>query len=133
MTEVAAPRSGPPRPGRSIASDDRLARRATKGDRRAFAAIYRRYHQRLYRFCLAIVGNSDDAQDALQNTMVKVLRALPGEKRQIQLKPWLYRIAHNESIELVRRRRGTEELDAEQVASGRGSRKRPRPASGCDG
>jgi RNA polymerase sigma factor (sigma-70 family) len=120
MTEVAAPRSGPPRPGRSIASDDRLARRATKGDRRAFAAIYRRYHQRLYRFCLAIVGNSDDAQDALQNTMVKVLRALPGEKRQIQLKPWLYRIAHNESIELVRRRRGTEELDAEQVAVGPG-------------
>lgn len=101
-------------------SDDRLAQRATKGDRRAFAAIFRRYHQSLYRFCLAIVGSSEDAQDALQNTMVKVLRALPGEERKIELKPWLYRIAHNESIEQLRRRRETRELDPELAAPGAG-------------
>src|SRR6478672_7165062 len=93
-------------------SDERLTRRACGGDERAFAAIFRRYHQPLYRFCMAIVGNPQDAQDALQNTMVKVLRALPGEERRIELKPWLYRIAHNESIDL-RRRRETRELDAE--------------------
>jgi RNA polymerase sigma factor (sigma-70 family) len=103
-----------------LLSDDRLALRATKGDRRAFAAIYRRYHQHLYRYCLAIVGNSQDAQDALQNTMVKVLGALPGEERKIELKPWLYRIAHNESIELLRRRRDTGQLDAELAAPGPG-------------
>jgi RNA polymerase sigma factor (sigma-70 family) len=120
MSELAA--TGSTRPGapRAIVSDDRLARRATKGDRRAFAAIYRRYHQALYRFCLAIVGNSHDAQDALQNTMVKVLGALPGEKRDIKLKPWLYRIAHNESIEVVRRRRAVEELSPDQEAGGPG-------------
>ena len=101
-------------------SDDRLARRAVKGDERAFAAIFRRYHQSLYRYCLAIVGDSQDAQDALQNTMVKVLRALPGEERQIELKPWLYRIAHNESIELLRRRRETRQLDPELAAPGPG-------------
>jgi len=101
-------------------SDDRLARRAAKGDERAFAAIYRRYHQSLYRFCLAIAGNPADAQDALQNTMVKVLRALPGEERQIELKPWLYRIAHNESIDLIRRRRETRELDPELAVTGSG-------------
>jgi RNA polymerase sigma factor (sigma-70 family) len=103
-----------------LLSDDRLALRATKGDRRAFAAIFRRYHQSLYRFCLAIVGNPEDAQDALQNTMVKVLQALPGEERSIQLKPWLYRIAHNESIELLRRRRDTRQLDPELAAPGSG-------------
>jgi RNA polymerase sigma factor (sigma-70 family) len=101
-------------------SDDRLARRAVGGDQRAFAAIFRRYHQSLYRFCLAIVGNPEDAQDALQNTMVKVLGALPGEERRIELKPWLYRIAHNESIDLLRRRRETRELDAEQPSQGPG-------------
>jgi RNA polymerase sigma factor (sigma-70 family) len=87
-------------------------------DRRALEAIYRRYHQDLYRFCLAIVGNSQDAQDALQNTMVKVLRALPGEKRELKLKPWLYRIAHNESIEVLRRRRAAEPLDPELAGGG---------------
>jgi RNA polymerase sigma factor (sigma-70 family) len=97
-------------------SDDRLAQRATRGDRQAFAAIYRRHHQGLYRFCLAILGNPQDAQDALQNTMVKVLRSLPGEERDVRLKPWLYRIAHNESVELLRRRRPTAQIDVEQAA-----------------
>jgi RNA polymerase sigma factor (sigma-70 family) len=101
-------------------SDERLTRRAVGGDEHAFAAIFRRYHQSLYRFCLAIVGNPDDASEALQNTMIKVLRALPGEERRIELKPWLYRIAHNESIDLLRRRKETRELDVEQIAPGHG-------------
>jgi RNA polymerase sigma factor (sigma-70 family) len=103
-----------------LLSDERLTRRAVGGDERAFAAIFSRYHQSLYRFCLAIVGNPDDAAEALQNTMIKVLRALPGEERKIDLKPWLYRIAHNESIDLLRRRRETRELNVEQVAPGYG-------------
>jgi RNA polymerase sigma factor (sigma-70 family) len=103
-----------------LLSDERLTRRAVGGDERAFATIFNRYHQSLYRFCLAIVGNPDDAAEALQNTMIKVLRALPGEERKIELKPWLYRIAHNEAIDLIRRRRETRELDVEQVAPGYG-------------
>ena len=103
-----------------LVSDERLTRRAVGGDERAFAAIFSRYHQSLYRFCLAIVGNPDDASEALQNTMIKILRALPGEERRIDLKPWLYRIAHNEAIDLLRRRRETRELDVEQIAPGYG-------------
>ncbi|HEU5254241.1 MAG TPA: sigma-70 family RNA polymerase sigma factor [Solirubrobacterales bacterium] len=115
MSEAVAP-AGISR----LLSDERLTRRAVGGDERAFGAIFRRYHQPLYRFCLAILGNPEDAQDALQNTMMKVLRALPGEEREIELKPWLYRIAHNESIDLLRRRRETRPLDFEQAAPGRG-------------
>ncbi len=115
MSEAAAP-AGFSR----LLSDERLTRRAVGGDERAFAAIFRRYHQPLYRFCLSILGNSEDAQDALQNTMMKVLRALPGEERQIDLKPWLYRIAHNEAIDLLRRRRETRPLDVEHAAPGYG-------------
>jgi RNA polymerase sigma factor (sigma-70 family) len=100
----------------ALASDARLARRAAERDGRAFATIYRRYHQEIYRFCLSILGNAEDARDAMQNTMVKALQALPGEKREIQLKPWLYRVAHNESIDLVRKRRETTEVDPELTA-----------------
>lgn len=99
-----------------LRSDERLARRAAGGEEEAFASIFDRYHQQLYRYCLAIVGDAQDAQDALQNTMLKVLRALPGEDRELKLKPWLYRIAHNESIDLLRRRRDTRQLDAELAA-----------------
>ncbi len=116
-TAPAIPGAGAAR----LSSDDRLARRATKGDRRAFEAIYRRYHQELYRYCTAILGNAEAAHDALQNTMVKVLSALPDEERRIQLKPWLYRSAHNESVELLRRRRPTEQIDTEHQAAGPGA------------
>jgi len=88
--------------------------------RRALTRAYKRHHQAIYRYCLAIVGNPDDAQEALQNTMVKALRALEGERREIHLKPWLYRIAHNESIEMLRKRREVAEIDPEAVASGEG-------------
>jgi len=100
-----------------LASDDRLVRRAAGDDRRALEEIYRRYRQDLYRFCLAMLGNPQDAQDAVQNTMVKVLRALPGEQRRIELKPWLYRIARNESVELVRKRQDVAEGEAEELQS----------------
>jgi RNA polymerase sigma factor (sigma-70 family) len=94
-------------------NDRRLVRGAARGDQDAFATIFRRYEQDLYRYCVAIVGDRQDAQDALQNTMVKALRALPGERREIELKPWLYRVAHNESIELRRRARPSEPLAEE--------------------
>ena len=133
MTErLPAPRGRARR--RSCSRTSAWRERAAKGDRRAFEAIFQRYHQDLYRFCLAMVGNPQDAQDALQNTMVKVLRALPGEQREIKLKPWLYRIARNEAIEILRRRRDDAELEPELTPSGAGDRRaRSRRGSGCGG
>jgi RNA polymerase sigma factor (sigma-70 family) len=102
-----------------VLSDTGLTRRAAGGNQRAFEAIFERYHRDLYRYCAAILGNAEDAHDAVQNTMLKVLRSLPGETREIKLKPWLYRIAHNEAIDLLRARRSTEPIDAESLV-GRG-------------
>lgn len=93
-----------------LASDERLAKRAAAGDPDAFTAIFRRYGQDLYRYCVGILREPQDAQDALQNTMIRAMRALPGETRDVQLRPWLYRIAHNESVELRRRERPAEQL-----------------------
>jgi RNA polymerase sigma factor (sigma-70 family) len=101
-----------------VAATDVLTPETSPSADGALAAIYREFHQPLYRFCLAIVGNQQDAEEALQNTMVKVLRALPGEQRDIALKPWLYRIAHNESIDLLRRRRENVSLEATEPRVG---------------
>ncbi len=92
-----------------------LAKAITGGDRRAFETAFRRHHRELYRYCRAILGNAHEAEDALQQTMVKALRALPGETREIALKPWLFRVAHNEAVGLLRARRSTVELDPEQA------------------
>jgi len=113
----AAPVS-PPAVALRALSDERLARWAAKGSQPAFAVIFERHHQALNSYCHSIVGNSHDAADALQNTMLKALRALPGETRTIALKPWLYRIAHNESISLLRARRPDSDLDTAAALSG---------------
>ena len=84
--------------------DRRLVRLAKKGDPRAFAAIYERHHQDIFRYCQSITGNAEDASDALQSTMAAALRALPREQREVTLRPWLFRIAHNESVSILRRR-----------------------------
>jgi RNA polymerase sigma factor (sigma-70 family) len=91
--------------------DDRLGRLVAAGDERAFAIVYERYYQPLYRYCRSIVGDPDDAADALQNTMAAALRGLTGETREIKLKPWLFRIAHNECISLLRGRRPQVAID----------------------
>lgn len=117
MSEAASSADVPLVGALRLLSDERLAGRAAAGDQRAFAAIYRRYRQELYRFTLAIVGDAEDAADVLQSTMVKAMRALPGERREIQLKPWLYRVAHNESVELLRRRRAAVQLSPELPAA----------------
>src|SRR5215212_5022243 len=107
---VAAPLVAPvrrphfPSPALRVMSDERLARLAAQGDRTAFGIVFDRYHQDLYRYCLSLLHDREDAADALQTTMLRALRALEGETREIALRPWLYRIAHNESIELMRHR-----------------------------
>jgi RNA polymerase sigma factor (sigma-70 family) len=94
--------------GRSrLLGDRHLARLAKRGDRNAFEAIFRRYHQELYRYCRAILGDEDEAHDALQNTMAAALHSLPGNERELALRPWLYRVAHNEAVSILRRRQQT--------------------------
>src|SRR5687767_10932442 len=84
-----------------LLSDERLAKLATKGDRAAFGVVFDRYHRELYRYCLSLLRNPEDASDALQSAMMRALNALEGETREIALRPWLYRIAHNEAMTLI--------------------------------
>ncbi|MDQ3768075.1 MAG: sigma-70 family RNA polymerase sigma factor [Actinomycetota bacterium] len=98
--------------------DERLVRLAAAGDQDALAVIFERHHQALYRYCRALLGNGEDAEDALQSAMARVVRALPGETRELALKPWLYRIAHNEAMRIAGRRRPQATLDeAPEVAA----------------
>jgi RNA polymerase sigma factor (sigma-70 family) len=95
-----------------------LRSRATRGDAAAFTALYERHHQALYRYCRSILHHDEDARDALQSTMAKAFAALQREERDFDLRPWLFRIAHNEAISLLRRRRDAVTLDlAETVGT----------------
>jgi len=84
----------------------------------AFAALYERHHRDLYRYCRSILRDDHDAQDALQSTMTRAFAALRDERRDFELRPWLFRIAHNEAVSLLRRRRAAEPLDEQAAGAG---------------
>jgi RNA polymerase sigma factor (sigma-70 family) len=90
-------------------ADEELVRRVRRGDQRAFEAIYERYRLPLHRYCHSIVRQREDAEEAFQATMLGAFRSLTaGEEREIALRAWLYRIAHNECVTTLRRRRRQE-------------------------
>jgi RNA polymerase sigma factor (sigma-70 family) len=94
----------------SLLADDRLARLVASGDEQAFATLYERYHQPLYRYCRSMLRHDADAQDAMQSALMSAFAALSRSQRDAPVRPWLFRIAHNEAISLLRRRRPEVEL-----------------------
>jgi len=84
-------------------SDERLVTLARSGSERAWAEITRRYRRQLRSYCGRFVGPSR-AEDAVQQTFLQAFLALrDGAQRDIALRAWLYRIAHNCSIDLLRK------------------------------
>jgi RNA polymerase sigma factor (sigma-70 family) len=98
--------------GLRLLRDERLAVLAATGNTHAFGVIYERHHAALFRYCRSLLIDQEDAGDALQNTMLNAFRALSAGKKDLALRPWLYRIAHNESVSLLRRRRPAAPLEA---------------------
>ena len=95
-----------------LLGDERLARLAAAGHTRAFAVVYERHHQALYRYCRSILRHDADAQDALQSAFAAAFAALRRGQRDAPIRPWLFRIAHNEAVSVLRRRRPTADLSA---------------------
>jgi RNA polymerase sigma-70 factor (ECF subfamily) len=81
-----------------------LERLAT-GDRNEFARLVDQYSPLIYRLALKILANPEDAEDVLQETFLKAYQALPTFEGRSRLSTWLYRIAVNEALMLVRRRK----------------------------
>jgi RNA polymerase sigma factor (sigma-70 family) len=94
-----------------LQDDDHLVELHRAGAAPAFEVVVERYHLPLTRFCTRLLGR-DHAEDAVQETFTAAYTALRKDERPVQLKAWLYRIAHNASITTLRRKGSTyEELD----------------------
>jgi len=78
------------------------------GDREAFAHLVDQTSGHVYRVALQILGDEQDAEDVLQETYIKALRALPNFEGRSSLTTWLYRIAVNEALMLARKRKPQE-------------------------
>src|SRR5512142_1805301 len=75
------------------------------GDREAFAGLVDATAGQVYRVALKMLGDAQDAEDVLQNTYLKAFRSLPSFEGRSSLTTWLYRIAVNEALMVMRRRK----------------------------
>jgi RNA polymerase sigma-70 factor (ECF subfamily) len=82
-----------------------LARRVREGGTDASDEVFRVYHRRIYRYVCRMVGNPEDASDMVQESFLKAYRALLRGEEPTNLSAWLYRIASNTCMDMLRRRR----------------------------
>lgn len=86
-----------------LQSDERLITFIRRGNHAAFEVLVSRYQARLLAFCRHLLGSREDAEDVLQEVLAAAFNALLADDRPINVRPWLYRIARNRSLNHLRR------------------------------
>ena len=100
-------------------NEKELLLRMQGGDEAAFEALLRLYEKKIYTLCRRMCSNDEDAQEAAQDTFLSLWRSAKSFRGDASLSTWLYRLATNACIDLLRRnQRGGERvsLDDEETA-----------------
>jgi RNA polymerase sigma factor (sigma-70 family) len=92
-----------PSPLLRLQSDEKLIALTRRGQPAAFETLCSRYQSRLLAFCRHMLGSREDAEDVLQEVFAAAFNAVRADDREINVRPWLYRIARNRSLNHLRR------------------------------
>ena len=85
-------------------SDEELAQKAQEGDTEAFGELIGRYQDKLMRYARKFLLDPEDAQDIVQDIFIKAYENLRSFDATRRFSPWVYRIAHNEFINEIKKR-----------------------------
>ena len=88
-----------------MTEESMLIQRASKGDAEAFNTLMAQHERRMYAVALRMCANPEDAQDCLQEAMIRVYRAIADFKFQSTFSTWIYRITMNTCLDELRRRK----------------------------
>lgn len=97
--------------GEAPAEDLALIASVLGGDRRAFEPLVRKHERRIFRVTLAVLGNAEDAEEAMQDAFIKAYRHLDQFRRESKFTTWLTRIAVNEALQKLQTRKTSVSLD----------------------
>jgi RNA polymerase sigma-70 factor (ECF subfamily) len=110
-----------------------LANQAKQGDQAAFTELVNRYGRKVFRLARHITQNDQDAEDVLQDTFLKSYSRLDQFQGNSKFYTWLVRIAVNEALMRLRRRRGNQTVSLdEELETGDGSIQRDIPSDDID-
>lgn len=96
-------------------TDDQLVLRVREHDMAAFEALMRRHNRRLFRVTRGVLCNSDEAQDAVQETYLRVFTRMESYQPTGRFGAWLTRVAFNEAL-MLRRRKKSETVSLDEVS-----------------
>jgi RNA polymerase sigma-70 factor (ECF subfamily) len=86
-------------------SDNILLHQALAGDQKAFEVLISRYQLSLFGLIYRYLGEYHEAQDVLQQVWLQLYLSLPSLHPNVDLKPWLFKVARNRSLDVLRRKR----------------------------
>ncbi|QEE28872.1 sigma-70 family RNA polymerase sigma factor [Terriglobus albidus] len=119
-------------------SDCLLVERAQDGDVHAFERLVLRYQQRVFRIILSITREREDTEDLVQETLLRAQRGLYEFRRQSKFSTWLTRIAVNQALGYLRKKRQHHNISLDNCADGEGGYMtldiqewRPNPEQSC--
>lgn len=113
------PRNPSPEEGGVVADDNDLAIRIQKGDAELFGVIIERYQGKLFSYLYRLIGNQEEVQDILQDVFIKAFRNMKSYDAGRKFSSWIYRIAHNEAINHLKRRSLRRLISWEDIVSTR--------------
>jgi RNA polymerase sigma-70 factor (ECF subfamily) len=86
-------------------SDENVVRACRGADKTAYGLLVKTHYRRVFALCFGMLGNVHDAEDVAQETLLKGLRSLRKLAKPERFEPWVLRIAKNQCIDLLRRRK----------------------------
>lgn len=82
-------------------TDEKLVEKIVSGKKDQFYYLIKRYETKLKRYIFSIVNRREEVDDILQNVFLKAYKNLPAFNKSMKFSSWIYRITHNESINLI--------------------------------
>ncbi|MBT8232377.1 MAG: sigma-70 family RNA polymerase sigma factor [Saprospiraceae bacterium] len=98
-------------------TDNQLIQQVLDGHQKAFGELVKRYQNKMYSVCLSILKKPDEAQEATQDTFIKMHRSLDKYNAEAKFSSWLYKIAYRTSLDYLRKRKSTVDIEVVDYAS----------------
>jgi RNA polymerase sigma-70 factor, ECF subfamily len=101
----------------ALSANSDLLSLARKGNEAAFTELVRRNSNRIYRISRKVLRNHEDAEDTLQNVLVKIYQCLDGIEETSRFSSWLFRVTFNEALMTLRRNRSRQQENSVDISS----------------
>jgi len=96
-------------------TDESIVTSVVAGDIDLYAEIMARYEPKLHRYVVFLIHNQTMADDIVQDTFIKAYRNLKGFNQKYKFSSWIYRIAHNEAINAIKKERHMSDDDIDEL------------------